>query len=188
LKGEVALSEHTDWVVVLDISPSEADILAEQVKEWLIAQEIILPRIASQRSLRDGEIWMRGWAAKWDDDLTFQSRSSLCGLEIVKERRVFDAGGHGLDALICPSCSARQNPDNLAWSDAVGEWYFGKDGSALRCPICHASHPVVEWEFSVPWAFGNLGFGFWNWTIKQELADKIASITGHRCRLVRQHI
>lgn len=182
------MSDSADWVVVLDVRLGEADYLAETIKNWLIAQEIILPSLASERSLRGGEMWPRGWASQWDEDLTFQPRPTLCGFEIVKERRVFDAGGNGLDALVCPQCKERHDPEELEWSDAVGTWYSGHDDSALYCPSCHTSHSLLDWEFCVPWAFGNLGFGFWNWVIKQDLVDRIAALSGHRCRLVRQRI
>lgn len=182
------LSDGVDWVVVLDVSLGEADALAVKVWDWLIAQEIILPRLAAERSLKDGELWQRGWADRWDDDLTFHPRPSLSGLEIVKGRRVFDAGGNGLDALVCPQCEERHDPDTLEWSDAIGAWYLGNDASPLRCAGCLTAHPIVEWAFDVPWALGNLGFGFWNWVIKPEVVDRISSLTGHRCRLVRQRI
>jgi len=182
------MSDNVDWIVVLDARLDEADALANRVKDWLIAEEIILPRTASKRSLNGGEMWLRGWAAKWDDDLTFQSRPALSGLEIAKERQVFHAGGHGIDSLTCPHCGAQHRPDNLEWSDAVGSWQLGNDGSSLFCTSCHVHSPIVDWEFCVPWALGSLGFGFWNWVVRPELVDQIASLTGYRCRLVREHI
>lgn len=182
------LSDNVDWIVVLDVNLDEADALVVSVKNWLIAEEIILPHLASQRSLGGGKLWQRGWAGRWDDDLTFEPRPALSGLEIVKERQVFHAGGHGISSLTCPHCGEQHDPCNLNWINAVGSWELGHDGSSLLCPSCRSASTIVEWQFYVPWAFGNLGFGFWNWLVKPELVGQIASLTGRPCRLVRQHI
>jgi hypothetical protein len=50
------MSDNVDWIVVLDARLDEADALANRVKDWLIAEEIVLPRTASKRSLNGGEM------------------------------------------------------------------------------------------------------------------------------------
>jgi len=177
-----------DWIVVLDVSLEEAESLADLVRNWLIQEKIILTTLDAQPSSRGNKIWSRAWAYKWDADLTFQARTAPCGLEIAIGRRVFDSGGHGIDALVCPACGTRHDPEIVPWSDAVGNWNAGDDHSAMKCPACGTEQRIVAWHFDVPWALGNLGFGFWNWTIKDRLVQEVASLTGRHCRLVRQHI
>jgi len=58
----------------------------------------------------------------------------------------------------------------------------------MKCPSYGADQRIVAWHFDVPWALGNLGFGCWNWTIKERLLQEVASLTGCHCRLIRQHI
>ncbi len=180
------MSDCVDWIVVLDVSLEEAATLTDQVRHWFVQEKIILPDAVA--SSRGNKMWSRAWAYKWDADLTFQARPAQCGLEIAIGRRVFDAGGHGIDALVCPACGTRHEPDILPWSDAVGAWHAGDDQSAMKCPACGVKQRIAAWHFDVPWALGNLGFGFWNWTIKERLVQEVESLIGRRCRLVRQHI
>jgi hypothetical protein len=182
------MSDSVDWIVVLEAPLGEAQYLADQVRDWLVQEKIILTTPEAAPSSRGNKIWSRAWAYKWDADLTFQARTAPCGLEVAIGRRVFDAGGHGIDSLACPACGMRHDPDSLPWSDAVGAWHAGDDQSAMKCPACGVEQCIVAWHFDVPWALGNLGFGFWNWTIKERLVQEVESLIRCRCRLVRQHI
>jgi hypothetical protein len=39
---------------------------------------------------------------------------------------------------------------------------------------------LASLEFDPPWAFGNLGFKFWNWPpLKRSLIEQISGILGH---------
>ena len=111
--------------MVLDVSLEEAESQLDLVRNWLTREKIILTTPDAQLSSRGNKMWSRAWTYKWDADLTFQARPAPCGLEIAIGRRVFDAGGHGIDALLCPACETRHDPDILPSSDAVGIWYAG---------------------------------------------------------------
>jgi len=36
------------------------------------------------------------------------------------------------------------------------------------------------------WAFGNLGFGFHNWSIEDALAQRLGEVLGHRIKIAYQ--
>lgn len=182
------MSDSVDWIVVLDVPLEAASVMADRVRNWLVEEKIILATADAMPSSRGNKLWSRAWAYQWDANLTFQARLSPCGLEVIVDRRVFDAGDHGIEALACPACRVQHAPDTLLWPDAVGAWHAGNDRSLLKCPACGIEGSIVEWNFDPPWALGNLGFGFWNWSIKERLVEEFAVVTGHRCRLVRQHI
>lgn len=113
------------WIVVLDVPLEGARALDDRVWNWLVEEKIILATADAMPPSCGNELRSRAWAYKWDADQTFQARPSPCGLEIAIGRRVFDAVGHGIDALVCPACETRHDPDILPWSDAVGAWHAG---------------------------------------------------------------
>lgn len=179
------MSDNVTWFVDLDASPDEAKALADHVSKWLITQGIVSP-IPCQALGADHLLSRGSSAAQWD---AFEHiyPAELCGLEMVIERTVFHSGGNGIDAISCPSCTTRHLPDEVSWDDAVDAWYAGRAEHSMSCPACHARHSIVDWTFDMPWGFGNLGFGFWNWPISDRLLDELSIMTGHRYRLVHQH-
>jgi hypothetical protein len=43
----------------------------------------------------------------------------------------------------------------------------------------------VEWTFDPPWAFGNLGFKFWEWPpLKRRFVDEIKGLLGHEIVMI----
>lgn len=179
------MSDNAIWFVDLDASLDEVQELADQVRKWLIAQGIVSP-IPCQ-TLYASHLLSRGPSAAQWDTFAYSHPTVLCGLEIVTERTVFHSGDNGIDAIACPAYGARHLPDELPWDDAVGAWYSGEAEHSMTCPACHMSHSIVDWTFDMPWGFGNLGFGFWNWPINDRLLDELSAMTGHRYRLVHQH-
>lgn len=183
------MSDNVEWVVDLDASLDEAQVLAAKVKDWLLAQGIISNRACAGPSYRGGELLLPGPnAAAWSvaGDAEFPS---MHGFGIVTERTVFHTGDNGIQGLRCPRCVQQHDPDDLAWSDAVGAWFDEEGSDALQCPACGCESSIVDWRFlDLDWGFGNLAFGFWNWPITERLAEAIGAVLGHRCRLVGEHI
>jgi hypothetical protein len=109
------------------------------------------------------------------------------GVEFAVGRRVFDAGGNGIE-LGCDACGVSFEPDH-SWSDAVGAWFGGDDLVRFPCTSCRKQVLLTEWRGPWPWGFGKLGIAFWNW---QPLSDDfIHAITlklGHRTVMVRHHL
>lgn len=179
------MSESVIWFVDLDASIVEANQLAQRVGTWLLAEGIVSP-IPCQAPGRSHLLSRGESAAIWDSFP--HSPLLLSGLEIVTERRVFHTGDNGIDGIRCPACGVKHRPDDLPWGDVVEAWFSGNAGDHMVCPDCNVSRSIVDWEFDSPWGFGNLAFGFWNWQISGRLANEIAAITGHRCRLVFEHV
>lgn len=182
------MSDNVQWIVDLDATLDEAEALASKVKDWLVSQEIVSMEVSSELAYDGSMPLMRGARAIEWDSFDIGTPPLPCGLSRVTERRVFHSGGNGIDALQCPQCGHEHNPDVVPWSDAVGAWFNGESGDGMQCPACNATNSIVDWQFlECPWAFGNLGFGFWNWPIDDRLVLAVASVLGHRCRLVYEH-
>ena len=180
------MGDHVTWIVDVDASADEAAALAGQVRGWLIDQGVVAP--VPHQTLDGNDLLGRGNnAAAWDA-FPLTSPPALCGLQIVIAREVFHSGGNGIDHIRCPACHVAHRPDSLPWSDAVEAWYTEEGDDGMACPDCGARHGIADWEFDMPWAFGHLGFGFWNWPVDERLLHEVAAVTGHRCRLVYEHI
>jgi hypothetical protein len=178
-----------NWIVDLDATLDEAIELAAKGKKWLLAQKIITTAICPERTYGGAELLTRGPLASEWDACEFQIGSAMCGLEISIGRTVYTAGDNGLQSFACPKCSHQHAPEAVPWSDAVGHWYEAEAGYFMRCTACDADSSIVDWQFlECPWGFGNLAFGFWNWTIKDGLNTELAAVLGHRCRHVEEHI
>lgn len=180
------MSDNVTWIVDLDASLQDAPKLAEQVKEWLIAQGVV--SATPCQAFGANHLLSRGASAAAWDAYPHTSPVLMCGLEITTQRRVFHTGDNGIDCIRCPDCGVSHNPDDLPWNDAVGAWFEDDANHCMTCPYCGASRSIVEWEFDRPWGFGNLAFGFWNWPITDRLIIEMSAITSHRCRLVHEHI
>ena len=104
------------------------------------------------------------------------------------ERTVFDAGGNGLE-IACPACRRKVLDAGPAWIAAVGAWADGKDDAKYACPKCKKKARLNDWDGPSPWAFGNLGFTFWNWPrLKDSFVADVGKALGHRVRVVRQRL
>lgn len=182
------MSDNVDWVVDINVPAEEAESVAQKVIVWLIEQEIIVPRFAQETSLSGNPLWVPGPNA---DTYSIQVRSDLnmCGLEIVAERTVFHTGGNGIPELRCPVCEEKHTADSLPWGEYVQNWWARSGSDAMPCPACHRESSIVDWQFlDLGWGLGNLGFGFNNWAIGDGLAEAVMRITGHRCKIVHEHI
>jgi hypothetical protein len=181
------MSDNVHWIVNLDVSLEQAPACAGQVTEWLLASGIILPTYGPERSY-DGDFLFEPGArtAQWGQDLA--SLTGMCGLAVVIERRIYHTGGNGIDGIACGACGTVFDDAHLPWSDAVDGWWKDDERQDLACPACQVKSRIVDWTFDLPWGFGNLGFGFWNWSIDASLVEQVAGLTGHRWRFVSEHI
>lgn len=115
--------------------------------------------------------------------VAYVRQCAVNGVVEVVGRTVFHNGGLGVDVVRCPLCQANDVEGN--WGDAVGHWYYGDDLAPLQCSKCNEKSPLSDWTFDPPWAFGHLGFQFWNWSpMKRDFIDRISDILGHKVVLV----
>ncbi|MYM98368.1 hypothetical protein [Duganella vulcania] len=103
---------------------------------------------------------------------------------IVTERTVFHAGEGDVGPFVCPHCGATHF--DLPWSPPTEAWYEGEGDSSLGCPACGTSSSIAEWQSG--WAYGHLGFGFVEGRMLDKLRDELAALTGHRLRVVHEHL
>jgi hypothetical protein len=182
------MSDSIDWVVDMEVEPEGSAAQAKKVLDFLLAERIILPTSRESMWSRSRPLFNPGPAAdKWS--IQIYHGVDQCGLEVLQERRVFDAGDNGLDGFRCPSCGSEHSVDDVPWSDAVGAWLEAEPNDQMGCPACGATPSIIDWTFlQCEWGFGNLGFGFNNWRITDRLASVIGEVLGHRFRLVHEHI
>jgi len=181
------MSQNITWIVNLDASANEASTIGKRVEQWLAEQGIVNPG-KELPGLMGKPLFARGPSAALWDDGSFDGPETLCGLEIAIGRKVYHTGGHGIDALRCPSCNLSHDPDVVPWSDAVGAWHACEGDDHLACPGCAMRSNIVDWDFTLPWGFGNLAFGFWNWSIDGRIHSELSALTGHRYRVVHEQV
>jgi len=180
-------------------SPQEAPVLAKEVMDYMIGRRIIqaergegvLGKDGGYRPGENVEEALASWTPHHspggplaiDKIASDLRRWATNGVEETIGRTVFHNFGAGLDVVRCPVCQA--NNVESDWGDAVGRWYRGDDLAPFQCRSCNESSPLTDWTFDPPWAFGHLGFEFWNWPpMKRSFIDKIAGILGHKVVLV----
>jgi hypothetical protein len=177
----------------------EAPALANKVIEYLIERRIILPQVTDCTLGKEGghppgENVAEALAEGTMPDTDGKPLSSAAiaqkliswgcnGVEAVSGRTIFHNFGAGLQAVRCPLCLGNQVDVKLG--EPFARWQRGDDLAPQQCQVCNESSPIVEWLFDPPWAFGHLGFEFWNWPpLKRRFVQQICDILGHKVRMV----
>ncbi|SDK43245.1 hypothetical protein [Streptomyces indicus] len=189
-----------DWfrtIVDTEATAEEAQELAAGLLDWLIADGYVVAErtdcvLGADAGHAPGPRYAEavvepdpGLAALWSN-----------GLHITVERTVFDAGQGEPTAVTCPHCATevpfvdeRWMPVEGNWelfADAVHSWADGDD-EPVACPSCGRTAPVHTWRWADDYfAFGRLGFTFWNWPeLRPEfLAEFSRRLGGHRTVLL----
>ncbi|MEQ5571637.1 hypothetical protein ABN306_02275 [Providencia huaxiensis] len=182
----------TCHLVAPDITLEDAPKEASRMLNWLKQQGIIDPDF---QGVEYGEVIYRPTPVHKepilyviDDEIvpTQLPEDTLKNyLSIVTERTVFHAGGNGL-GIYCPQCANEQSEQSHAWGDAISDWYEGK-AEYLACFCCDFHAPLSKWRFDPQWAFGNLGFSFHNWDIRDDFVDQFEQVLGSQIITVYQH-
>lgn len=149
-------------LVAPEIAAAQAQAAGDRMLQWLVAEQLVLaetkdcvlsdgvghppgPQYAKATGKADPHL-LKGWTN---------------GLAVITKRTVFHSGQGGFE-LICSACKSRFEPPD-GWGDAVGEWFEQTGPGDLACPACGVARPIDQWQHDPPWAFGELGFEFWNW-------------------------
>lgn len=178
------MSDGYQSIVDIEASEDEAPPLALAVLKWLQSEGIVSLE-SSDCVLGEGYGYAPGpkyqKAVGKLDPMLLQLQ--INGLKVIPKRTVFDAGGAGF-SLECPTCSTAFD-EVAGWGDSVGEWFEQSGTALLQCPKCHASNPVLKWKHDPKYAFGNLGFEFWNWLpFTDTFIEQVRSRLGHRIVIV----
>ncbi|GLX02971.1 hypothetical protein [Microtetraspora sp. NBRC 16547] len=190
-----------DWfqtIVDVQASPQEAETLAADVRDWLISSGIVSAErtdctLGSDLGYPPGPrademVDASGWSVPWQD-------VRINGLDIITCRTAFDAGQGDPIAVTCPHCSVEielVDEDfeliEEAWepfSGVVHGWDEGRD-VIIPCPACTRLVEPTSWKWADDYfAFGHLGFTFWNWApLRAEfVAEFTRHLAGHRIAL-----
>ena len=181
------MSDHSQSIVDIEATPRRAKILARGVCEQLEARGIIAALrpgcvLGAESGHPPGKKYAEACRSRGNAGFL---RLLTNGMAVEVTRTVFDAGGNGLE-VACPACKAKVLDADERWTDAVGAWSEGNDGASYACPKCRKKAPLNAWDGPFPWAFGCLGFTFWNWPpLEDSFVESVAEVLDHRVRVVR---
>ncbi|MFF0739025.1 hypothetical protein ACFYVL_01380 [Streptomyces sp. NPDC004111] len=189
-----------DWfqtIVDTEAAPEEAQALAGNILDWLIADGVVAAeRTDCVLGADAGHPPGTRFAEAVEDPDPELVNVWSNGLHVAVGRTVFDAGQGEPSAVTCPHCAAETSlvdeywsPIDEAWDrfrDAVGSWADGDD-EPVACPSCTRTAPVHTWLWADDYfAFGHLGFTFWNWPVLRPefVAEFSRRLGGHRTVLL----
>ncbi|KUM72401.1 hypothetical protein [Streptomyces curacoi] len=189
------MGDHFQTIVDLAASPQQAPHLAERVVEWLVAEGIVLAErtdcvLGQPLGHPPGPHWQR---AVGPDDADWDPWD---GLAVYTGRTVFHGGQGEPEAVSCPRCGVTTRLITDEWeliddawapfSEAIDAWH--KTGAArVDCPACAEAVPLTDWTWADDhFAFGHLGFEFWNWPpFTEKFRARISELLdGHRTAYV----
>ncbi|MEU8802836.1 hypothetical protein [Spirillospora sp. NPDC048819] len=192
------MGDYFQTLVDVQAGPDEAERLARDVLDWLVASGVVAagrtdcvlgadlghPPGPRADAVLDGEGYP-SWRDLWTN-----------GLDIATGRSVFDAGQGEPSAVSCPHCATTielvdegYELVREAWEpfgEAMTEWSEGRDG-IIACPACTRAVEPAAWRWADDYfAFGHLGFTFWNWPpLRPEfVAEFTRRLAGHRTVLL----
>jgi hypothetical protein len=195
----MAMSDTYQTIVDADATAEKAADLAAGVVETFQRRDIIAgERTDCVLGSADGTGYPPG--PNYEDAIEPHVHSDVCrgqphldirqlwtnGLAVDVGRRVFYSMT-GEQALVCRSCGSRIALDRFPASldEAINEWYAGAGPGQFSCSFCGAPVAVSAWTWDPPWAFGYLGFTFWNWPpLKANFVRDVGTLLGHRTVLV----
>ena len=179
------MGENYQAIVDRETSEDEAPVLGTLIRDWLVSEGVI-ERLTRDCVLSTDSGYPPGpnHANVTEEVNPYLMNLRTNGLAIITERRpYYSLTGDELH-LICDTCERRfVSPDEHG--DAIEEWFSRKGIGLLPCPSCGTAKPISEWRHEPPWAFGNLGFEFWNWyPLKSSFIAEVSQRLGHKVLLV----
>jgi hypothetical protein len=184
-----AMGDRFQTLVDLDVTSADAAGLAVRALDWLVGEGIVSSlRTDCVLGARDGNPPGEQWAKAVSEPELVPSD----GLKIETGRTVF-WGGQG-DALyaICPRCAGQIWFYTESWDwiegardafDAAMEVWNETGEATVACRHCAQASDLSSWRWADDYfAFGYLGFEFWNWPEfdPRFLTDFACVLGGHR--------
>ncbi|MEU4151685.1 hypothetical protein [Streptomyces sp. NPDC026659] len=186
------MGDHFQIIVDLDATEADAPGLAARVVDRLVGEGIVRAErteclLGPGLGHPPGPRWDRAVApadARW---------APTDGLAVHTGRTFFHSGQGDPEWVRCPRCAATTRlyvyedwtPVEGAsdpFDRAIGLWRATGDAD-VECASCTARVPLPEWKWAYDsFAFGYLGFEFWNWPeFTDEFRDLVAdALGGHR--------
>jgi DNA-directed RNA polymerase subunit RPC12/RpoP len=155
------MSDSYKSIVPINVKKDEVESIASKVLDWLTAKKIIKNEITDCTLGENGYPPSENYKSIIEGhDYDFTTLWTN-GLAIIKNREVFENGGNGLEEINCPTCGT--NIIEQDWQQAIEEWYNETGKDSMKCPHCNSQESITQYHFVPMWAFGELGFKFWNW-------------------------
>lgn len=176
------MGDHYHRIVLENVTKEESNSIADKIVEYLIKRKIISSQkadcVLSGEGYLPGENYFEAYNQSQDDLLNW----SVNGVEVQIGHQVFYS--NWLDEINCPNCGT--NIHELEWGDALSEWCDESGNDKIDCPQCGKSNSIVDYIFEPTWAFGELGFTFWNWgdDFNKDFINDIQELTGKKVKTV----
>lgn len=187
------MGNYFQTVVDLDATHADARTLADIGLDWLVREGVVRAELTdcvlgAPSGHPPGPSWAKAVGQEdWEPS---------DGLRVETGRTVFNCGQGEPRFAVCPHCAGRADfyTDRLeeiegAWepfSEAISAW-SDTDSAAVACPHCRRPGDLTAWTWSDDYfAFGYLGFEFWDWPDFSPgfLAGLSHALGGHRMVLM----
>jgi hypothetical protein len=191
-RGGHSMSEHRLTLVRLDVlSASKAESIADQVRDWLLAREVIAPN-DRHHELWQPSAWMPGTGARavvadvsWYEAFLDTANN---GVDINAESQCY----HPVDDEVphCPSCSAAV-PDSyfLDYDAWLERWMRERHEPSFTCGSCGKTTKAGDWVGDFCVAVGAPAVTFNNWPhLDGDFMTEVLRQLGGRARVVRAHM
>ncbi|CAL9534901.1 hypothetical protein SUDANB106_04133 [Streptomyces sp. enrichment culture] len=187
------MGSHFQTVVDLDATPADASFLAARGLAWLVAEGIVRAErtdcvLGAPLGHPPGPLWTKAVRHRdWEPH---------DGLNIETGPTVFHGGQGDAMYAACPHCAAHVDLYTDEWEAVEGAWepfekaigtWCDTGRAAVACPHCGRAGDLAAWNWeSDHYAFGHLGFEFWDWPeFGTGFLEGLArALGGHRTALV----
>jgi hypothetical protein len=164
------MGDHFQTIVDLDATAADAPKLAARALGWLVREGIVRPE---HTDCVLGAPSGNPPAEQWPKAVLDPGWEPADGLKIETVRTVFWGGQGDAQYATCPQCTGQtwfytedREPvpgTHAAFGDAINAWHATGEAS-VTCPSCAQASELTWWRWADDYyAFGYLGFEFWNW-------------------------
>ncbi|WP_322749713.1 MULTISPECIES: hypothetical protein [unclassified Frankia] len=192
------MGDSFEIIADVEATETETTALAATVVRWLINTDIIAAEATDcvlGADLGYGPGPRHALALAEPDD--YLSRLRTNGVTVTTGRTAFHPVQGELGPVVCPRCDqtmlledAGTGATTKQWevfSDAIGSWHNGGPGD-VACASCGQVGLLNDWRWIGDWpfAFGFLGFTFWNWPrLSDAFVAQVAERLRHRVVVTR---
>jgi len=186
----LCVGDFYETLADVEATPDEVPHLATSVVNWLVDSGVIEPErsdctYGDAGGYRPGPNYALAVAKPEPAFMHLYTN----GVEVIsRSHTVFTS--LEADAVTCPLCGAvtdlvdeRWKP-NARWdelSTVISGWSSGLADDHHPCWHCGVHVSLNDWQWAPPWAFGHLGFTFWNWPeLSPRFVEALSRRLGHR--------
>jgi hypothetical protein len=177
------VSDEDVTVVEISVSPGDAAVRADAVRDWLLTTGVIAPN--PSRGLEQPSAYLAGpEAVAHTTDAAEIPALRNTGVDLITGRMVFDSA-ENVTPPDCPSCATPLDIDQ--YIDQLEPWLLAGE-PVVRCPACEHSARLGDWPGEWTCQVGNLGVRFNNWPpLRNDFVRALGQRLGPRWRVVRAH-